>query len=225
MASTDYRIVDAIAGEQNRLRARIAKVVSVQADRTMTVQLAGTTENVDGVNYMDSVPPKPGSGIWVLSDGRDIFGFGAIAADGRTLSPRASRSTNQTISNAADEAITFDGAQSDGWSCWSAGSPTRLTAPVTGRYMAVANLQFEANGTGFRAGWIEKTGSSVLARTQVISAAAGSPTYFQVTTPPFDMTAGTDYIRLLVRQSSGGNLACVNSSTFAPSLSLIYLGS
>jgi hypothetical protein len=45
-----------------------------------------------------------------------------------------------------------------------------------------------------------------------------------ITTPPFDMIGGTDYIRAQVRQNSGSSLALTNSSTFAPSLSLIYLG-
>lgn len=224
MTPTDYRIVDAIAGDPSRLRARIATVVSVQSDYTMTVRLAGTTEDITGVNYLGSVPPRPNGGIWVLSDGRDLYGFGAIAADDRTLAPRASRSTNQTIANGNDTAVDFDGVNSDAWGCWASGAnAARLTAPLTGRYMAVAQVQWEANGTGFRRVWIEKGGTSTLAREDAYPAAAGSAMWMNVTTPPFDMTAG-DYIRLLVRQSSGGNLGLVNSSNNAPSLSLIYLG-
>lgn len=223
--NTDFRIVDAIAGDPSRLRARVAKVVSVETDRTMTIQLAGTTENIPGVNYLDSVPPRPGAGIWVLSDGRDLFGFGSIAADGRTLSPRASRSSTQNIADATDTAVDFDAVNNDLWGAWSVSQSSRLTAPITGRYMAVGTIHFAGNATGLRSVWIEKTGTSTLARVQVATAGAASPTWLNVTTPPFDMIGGTDYLRLMVRQNSGGALTLNQSSTYSPSLSLVYLGS
>jgi hypothetical protein len=219
------KIASAFTSPSPNLRIRFGKIVSVESDRSVTVTIGGSTDSAAGVKYLASVAPLPGAVCILATDGTDIFVLDHIAADGRTLAPRANRSTDQSINDTTDTAITFDGANSDSWACWDAGSPTRLTAPITGRYMAVGNVQFASNGTGFRSAWIEKTGTATVAKVNQIAAAAGSPTIFQVTTPPFDMTAGTDYLRLLVRQNSGGALLCTNSSTYAPSLSLIYLGS
>ena len=47
--------------------------------------------------------------------------------------------------------------------------------------------------------------------------------WINVTSQPFTMAVG-EYIRLMVRQNSGGALNVINSSTYSPSLSLIYLG-
>ena len=219
------KIASAFLSPSSNLRLRFGKVSSVQSDRSVTVTIGGSTDTVAGVKYLASVAPLPGAVCVLATDGTDIFLLDHVAADGRTLSPRANRSTDQSITDVTDTAITFDGANSDSWACWVAGSPTRLTAPITGRYMAISVVQFAGNATGFRSAWIEKTGTAVLARVNAISVGAGSPTMFQVTTPSFDMTAGTDYLRLMVRQNSGGALNCTNSSTYAPSLSLIYLGS
>lgn len=217
-------LVPAFAAEQPSPRLRLGVVQSVQANYTCTVTVAGSTTALTGVKYLASAHPVPGSPVWLMTDGLDLFAFAVIAADDRTFAPRASRSTSQSIPDGADTAVTFDAVNSDPWGSWSAGQAQRLTAKLTGRYMAVGAVQFAANATGWRAAWIERTGTSTVARVQVASAAAGSPTYVTVTSPPFDMTAGTDYVRLIVRQNSGGALDAVNSSTFTPALGLIYLG-
>lgn len=219
-----YRIAGAFAPGRDPLRVRFGKVVSVQANRTITVTIAGDTTQVSGVRYLGSFAPAPASIVTLVTDGVDLFALGHMAADGTTLSPRATRSTDQNIPDASDTAITFDGVNSDQWGAWSAGQATRLTAPVTGRYMAVGNVTFAANGTGWRRVWIERTGTSTVGRVDQINIGAGSAMWLNVTTQAFDMTAGTDYVRLMVRQNSGGGLAALNSSTNSPALTLIYLG-
>lgn len=204
-------------------RVKAASVVSIESDHTITVTVNGSTEQVANVNYLGSVAPRPGSLVWVLTDGVDLFAFGVMAGSDRTIAPRTSRSTSQNITNANDTAIDFDGVNSDAWGCWSSSNPARLTAPITGRYMAVGSVTFEANATGFRRVWVEKDGSSTLARSESSTALAGSALWLNVATPAFTMTKG-EYIRLMVRQNSGGTLAVLNSSTFSPTLSLIYVG-
>lgn len=205
-------------------RYRLGSVVSIQSDRSITVTIGGTTTQIAGVKYLGNIQPVPNAPIWLVSDGLDVFAFGVQAAAGRTFAPRAYRTTTQSIGDATDTAVSFDTVDSDSWSAWSVANAARLTAPMTGRYMAVGQVEFAANGTGFRAGWIELNGSTTLARTQVISTAAGAPTIFTVTAPAFTLTAG-DYIRLIVRQNSTGALNLNTSGTWSPSLSLIYLGS
>lgn len=219
-----HRLAQALAPTPTRIRLRFGKVVSVQSDRTITVTVGGDTTEVAGIPYLGTMTPLPGAVVTLLTDGADLFAVDHVAAADRTLSPRASRSTSQSIPDATDTAITFDGVNSDAWVCWSAGNATRLTAPVTGRYMAVGTAHFAGNATGVRSIWVEKTGTSTLARVQHITAGASLPTWLNISTPPFDMIGGTDYVRLIVRQNSGGALDVNNSSTFSPSLSLIYLG-
>lgn len=224
MTRDPFLIAQGFQQQPQQLRSHAGTVVSVQADRTITVTVAGSTQQVAGIRYLGESAPRPNTVVRLLADGPDLFAIGHLAADGSTLSPRASRSTDQNITNSTDEAITFDGVNNDAWGCWSSGQATRLTAPLTGRYMAMGAVQWASNGTGIRRLIIEKTGTSTVARVDQAPAAAGSPTWQQVTSHAFDMTAGTDYIRLMVRQSSGGTLAVTNSSTYAPALSLIYLG-
>lgn len=224
MLSRDpFQTVSAFTSSTVTPKIRAGIVASIQDDRTITVTLAGDSTEISGIYYLENVVPQVGKVVWLVVQDGDIFAIGHIAENDATLAPRASYSTTQTIADASDVAVTFDGVNSDAFSCWNLAQPTRLTAPLTGRYMAVGTITFAGNSTGIRAAWIEKTGSSTLARVQV-APAAGLPTWINVSTPPFDMIAGSDYIRLFVRQTSGGLLALNNSSTFSPALSLIYLG-
>ena len=216
-----FRQAQAFRPDPQKLRVRFGTVVSVESDRTCTVTVGGGT--VAGVKYAARCVPCPGYPVFLLTDGQDLFAVDHLAADDLTLAPRAYRDADQTIGDGADTAVSFAGVVSDAWTCWAAGSPTRLTAPLTGRYQATGFVKFAANGTGFRQGWIAKGGSTVYGRTAAIAAASGSPTQFAVSTPAFDMTKG-DYVELYVRQNSGGNLALTRDANLTPALSLVYLG-
>lgn len=217
-------LVPTLGAQTSAPRLRLAVVQSVESNRTCTVKVGGSTVAISGVKYLGNAQPLPNATAWIVSDGTDLFLLGTLAGNDRTFSPRISRSTDQSIGDATDTAIQFDAANSDAWGAWSAGDPNRVYARLTGRYIAVGQVQFAPNGTGYRAAWIEKTGTSTVARVNAAAAASAFATYITVSSAPFDMTAGTDYVRLLVRQNSGGALLCTNNSTFFPSLSLVYLG-
>lgn len=202
-------------------RYRLGTVSAVNTDRTINVTIGASTTIITSVKYLGNVQPLPGAPIWLVSDGFDMFAIGVIGAADRTFSPRTSRSTDQNIADSTDTVIGFDAVNSDSWGSWNGNQ--RLTARMTGRHIAVGTVAFAANGVGWRAAWIERTGTSV-ARQQVISAASGSPTHINVTSHPIDMVAGTDYVTLNVRHNSGGALAVSTIGAFSPSLSLIYLG-
>lgn len=203
-------------------RLRFGAVVSIESARTCTVTIGGSATSVSGVKYAASCVPLPGAGCVLASDGADLFVVTTLAAAGRTLAPRAYRDTDQSITDATDTAVTFAAANSDAWACWAAGQPTRLTAPITGRYTATAWVKFAANATGLRSGWIYKNGTTEYGRVQV-GAISGSPTQLTIATPAFDMTQG-DYVQLYVRQTSGGALALTRDSNVTPALTLTYLG-
>lgn len=217
-----FKIASSLKASIPEIRVRFGVVVSVETGRTATIRVGGSTESVAGIPYVESMCPQPGKPVILLTDGVDMFILDHVSDASMSLSPRAYRTSDQTITTATDTAVTWSAADSDPWSCWSAGTPTRLTAPLDGRYMAVGYAQFAASTTGIRGVWISDGSSNVLARSQV-SASSADPTYLSVVTPAFTL-AKSGYITMSVRQTSGGNLALTRVTSYSPALSLIYLG-
>lgn len=216
-----YKIAASFKQPSVDIRVRFGSVVSVETGRTATVTVGGSTEQISGIPYLESMVPQPGKVVVMLTDGIDLFIVDHLSATNMTISPRAYRSGDLTVGHNSDVSVSWADVANDPWGCWASGNASRLTAPVDGRYMAVGTAEFAANATGYRAAWIEQS-TNTLARTQ-IAATPTNPAWLQVVTPPFDLTKG-EYITMSVRQTSGGNLALSRSSTFTPSLSLIYLG-
>lgn len=217
-----YKVASAFTSDPTNLRVRFGKVVSVQTGRTITVTIAGSTSSVSGVRYTARMAPEPGSVVILLTDGADLFALDHVAAADLTLAPRVNRTTDQTLTTATDTAVTWQAVNSDAWGMWAAGSPTRLTAVVTGRYTATAQVRFAANSTGIREAYIRKNGSTDLARDRANALTSGA-TASTLHAPAFDMVVG-DYIELWVLQNSGGNLALAYQSIHEPSLTMTYLG-
>lgn len=195
-------------------------VVSVEA-YSITVTLAGGSANVAGVKYLSPVPPAPGSGVWLISDGKALLAIGMTAAAGRSITPRAFRTTAQTLTTATETTITWESDESDAYGFWSSGAATVMTCQVPGRYLAVADVRFAANATGIRTAYIERNATSTIGRVRVSAAATGA-TQLTVTSQATTLAIG-DTIRVRAEQTSGGNLDVV-ATDGAPSLSLIYLG-
>ena len=216
-----YRLASGMVQDAAPIRVRFGQITSVQADRTCTVNVGGA--DVAGVKYAAGMAPCPGKVAFLLTDGADLFAVDHMAAADLTLAPRASRSANLTVANTTDTAVTWAAVNSDAWGCWNAASPTYLSAPLTGRYMATAQVEFAGDADGFRQAWIRRNGSDVLGYVKQISAAAASPTNMVVATGAFDMTKA-DYVELVVRHNAGNDLVLNRDSTHNPHLTLIYLG-
>jgi hypothetical protein len=169
---------------------------------------------------MADIAPDPNAAVWLVTDGRDMFVLGHMAAANRTLATKATRSTAQSIANATDAYIDFDSATYNDWGAWNASATqARLTAPVTGRYMVIGNAAFAGNATGFRRLFIEVNGTTVISSQHSHANVAATPTSINISA--VQTLAIGDYVRLGARQTSGGALD-VNSGS---DLSLIYLGS
>lgn len=216
-----YKIASGFRQNAPEIRVRFGSVVSVQTGRTATVTVGGSTEQISGIPYLESMVPLPGAVVVMLTDGVDLFIVDHISDTNMTLSPRAYRSGNVTVGNGADTLVDWAAVNNDPWGCWSGTNASRLTAPVDGRYMAIGVVRWVANSTGMRAVWITSGGVD-LARNQVAAAPSGI-TALTVVTPPTNLNKG-EYIQMYVRQSSGGNLDLVRDSQQDPSLSLVYLG-
>ena len=218
-------LVNQIKAPQSTLRLRQATVISVNSDRTMNVQIAGDGFTLPSVRYLSHAAPKPSDQVWLLNDGADLLGIGMVAAVDRTLAPTASRSTLQTITTATQTKVIFDAVDSDGWNCWDVSpNPTRLTAPITGRYIITGNVAFEASSSGHRALNILKNNTLELARSDFNPVSNAIDTHSTVTCHAVTLTKN-DYVELRVWQNSGQNLDIMNTGDHDPKMSLIYLGS
>jgi len=191
----------------------------------MDVQIAGDTNTLPSVRYLSNYAPKPDDQVWLLNNGADLMGFGMIAGADRTLAPTASRSTAQTIPTATQTKVAFDAVDSDGWNCWDLSpNPTRLTVPLTGRYIITGNVAFEAASSGHRAINILKNNSVELARSDFNPVSNSVDTHSTVTCHAVSLTKG-EYVELRVWQNSGSDLDIMNTGDHNPKMSLIYLGS
>ena len=218
-------LVNQIKAADQGLRLRQGKVVTVNAARTIDVQIAGDTNTLPSVRYLSNYAPKPDDQVWLMNNGVDLLAFGMVAGADRTLAPTAYRTTNQTITTDTQTKISFDAVDSDGWNCWDLSpNPTRLTVPVTGRYLVSANVAFAAASAGHRAINIYKNNSDELARSDFNPVSNSIDTHSTVTTHAVTLTKN-DYIELRVWHNRGSDLDILSSSDHSPKLSLIYLGS
>lgn len=140
-------------------------------------------------------------------------------------SPRAYRTSNQTIPNNTATTLSWAGVDDNTWGAWSAGSPTLLVAPLTGRYIAIAQVRWLPNVAGWRnVGIFRTSDGDLLSSVQHdATASAAVTTRMVVTTPVIALTAG-DSVYASAQQTSGGNLDVqFIAGDIGPSFSLILL--
>lgn len=222
-------LVNQIKATPDGLRLRQGTVITVNADRTIDVQIASDGFTLPSVRYLSNYAPKPADQVWLLNDGADLLGIGMIASANRTLAPVAYRTTAVTILEDVDTYISFEADDSDGWNCWTISDPTKLTAPVTGRYIATASVLWEGQNSGYAAVFIEK-GTQEIARQDGELTTKEHGLHLGVTSVPISLAKG-DFVRMGVHHdhnpdndlilSSGG----VDHTGYFNALSLIYLGS
>ena len=222
-------LVNQIKATPSGLRLRQGTVITVNANRTMDVQIASDGFTLPSVRYLSNYAPKPSDQVWLLNDGADLLGVGMIAGADRTLAPAAYRTTPLTVIKDTNTYVAFEADNSDAYGCWTISDPTKLTAPVTGRYIATASVLWEGQNGGYCAVFIEK-GTQEIARTDGTLSTKEHGFHMSVSSVPITLTKG-DYVRLGVHHdynpdndlilSSGG----VDHTGYFNALSLIYLGS
>lgn len=218
-------LVNQIKASPQGLRLRQGKVITVNSARTIDVQIAGDTNTLPSVRYASNYAPKPDDQVWLLNQGADLLAFCMVAGADRTLAPTVTRTTTQAITTATQTKISFDSVDSDDWNCWDLSpNPTRLTVPVTGRYIVTANVSFEAASPGHRAINIYKNNTTELARSDFLPVSNSIDTHSTVTTHALTLTKN-DYVELRVWQNSGSTLDIMAGTDHTPKMSLIYLGS
>lgn len=112
---------------------------------------------------------------------------------------------NQSIPDSTVTAIAFANEEIDTAGFHdNATNNTRITIPTTGRYQITAQAQFAANSTGYRYIRVRKNGTTSLLYFSEPAISAGIEKTLSATRI-VDLVA-TDYIELIVVQSSGGAL-------------------
>ena len=205
------------------LRIRQGKVTLINTDRTVNVTVGDLEGTLPNVKYLSSFPPKIDDQIWFVTDGVDMIGLGHIAAANRTLAPVATRTTNQSIADDTYTAVSFDTVENDAWNCWDLSpNPTRLTVPITGRFLIHGAVVFAANDTGHRELRFNKNGTEIYSTT-FLPVSSTVESHVTVTTPTVALTK-TDYIEMEVWQDSSGALDILGTDVVKPSLSFTYVG-
>jgi len=222
-------LVNQIKASPQGLRLRQGKVITVNAARTIDVQIAGDTNTLPSVRYASNYAPKPDDQVWLLNQGADLLAFCMVAGADRTLAPVAYRTSALTITKDTNTYVSFQADDSDSYGCWTVSDPTKLTAPITGRYIATASVLWEGQNSGYCAVFIEK-GTQEIARTDGTLSTKEHGFHMNVSSVPITLNKG-DYVRMGVHHdhnpdndlilSAGG----VDHTGYFNALSLIYLGS
>jgi len=217
-------LVSGIRAPQQGLRLRQAEVVTLNDDYTIDVKIAGDSSVLPSVRYLSHFAPLPGYHVWVFVDKNDMLAIGHVGREGKTLAPKAIRTSNQTIPHETYTTVEFSSVQSDAWGCWSGTNPTRLTIPLNGRFLISAGGCFAASNTGDREFRILLNGTTEICVTNFKPVSNTMDTHANFTAPPHTFTKG-DYLELQVWQSSSGSLDLKGAVDNKPNLAFTYLGS
>lgn len=137
-------------------------------------------------------------------------GGGTVASSSAAIqvaqAARIYRSTNQAVANSTLVAFSPDTADFDAGSptaFWSAGSPTRLTAPQAGKYTVGCSILWDSSTTGNRSVYVVKNGTTAtrLAGEQMVANSGG---VLNLATT-LNLTSG-DYVEFYAFQNSGGSV-------------------
>lgn len=138
-------------------------------------------------------------------------------------SARVTHSIDQTLPNGAYTVITFDTVRYNHINVYNAATPTRLTAPIDGRYGFGLNISIDDANTGHRGAQIRKNGAIVIAsdsRPTVLTLGANT----DISLCGEGQFAAGDYIEALSFQNSGGVLATVKIDEYSPEFFMHRLG-
>lgn len=222
-------LVNQIKATPSGLRLRQGTVITVNADRTMDVQIASDGFTLPSVRYLSDYAPKPSDQVWLLNDGADLLGIGMVASSTRTLACTAYRTSTYDITRDTLTAIPFQAARRNDWNCWTVSDATKLTAPVTGVYQATAAILIESQNCRVEVSiW---KGSQEIARQDVdLTKTDVGGFHGMVTSVPFEMTKN-DFITMKVEHDYNPDLTLLISAGdkdhtgYFNALSLTYLGS
>jgi hypothetical protein len=187
-------LVNQIKAVPKGLRLRQGKVITVNTNRTMDVQIAGDTNTLPSVRYLSNYAPKPQDQVWLLNDGADLLGIGMIASANRTLAPVAYRQPPSPLSKMW--ILIFHSRQMTQMAgiVGRIGDPTKLTAPITDGTWQRLQFYGEGQNSGYAAVFIEK-GTQEIARQDGELTTKEHGLHLSVTSVPITLTKG-NFVRM-----------------------------
>ena len=222
-------LVNQIKATPDGLRLRQGTVITVNANRTMDVQIASDGFTLPSVRYLSDYAPKPSDQVWLLNDGADLLGIGMVASSTRTLACTAYRTSTLDIVKDTLTSIPFQAARRNDWNCWTVADATKLTAPVTGVYQATAAILIESQNARVEVSIFK--GTQEIARQDVdLTKTDVGGFHGMVTSVPFEMTKG-EFITMRVQHDYNPDLTLLitagskDHTGYFNALSLTYLGS
>lgn len=135
------------------------------------------------------------------------------------LSARVFRSTNFSTNSSAGISVVFDGERWDTASLFDLGEPTKLCAPVSGKYFLFGSAGWEANGTGVRSIAIKLEGATYIASVGMPGSAIDAANDQQVSTH-YELSEG-ECVELEVFQTSGAGLEIRADPNFSAEFGMV----
>lgn len=199
----DLAAVIAGSGQGARLRLRQGLVGAVAGDGTISVYVGGAyARPVTGVKCLASYCPRALGGVWLVSDGADLFAVGSITPEGPAYCS-VERTNDGVLATGTWYELSFaTSTRTDPYGMWAAGTPDRIICRTPGIYQLSAVVTFGTNATGRRDLLILVNGASIGGT--MVPAASGTVTKLAASMPR--ALALGDYVQLSARQSSGGDL-------------------
>ncbi|KKL83056.1 hypothetical protein LCGC14_1978570 [marine sediment metagenome] len=138
------------------------------------------------------------------------------------IGARAFDNANQTISDNTATAIDLNSERYDTDTIHDLSTNnSRLTATTAGKYVITANIEFASNSTGRRLITIRLNGSTFIAEMEW-DANQNDTTRMALTT--IYELAATNYVEIVVLQTSTGNLDVVANANFSPEFAMQKMG-
>lgn len=148
--------------------------------------------------------------------------FTVPAASATATSCRLRHNANQVVSDTSFTTLNFNTETWDVNGMHTAGSPSKIVAPVAGKYLICGTVAFTADiSDGRRIVQIIQNGSTVLQRVDANATATGV-TYVNVVTTA--NLAASDYVQLQAMHTSTTPLNAIASGTAAPVFSAYRIG-
>ena len=218
----------ALSGGRNHFKRTLAKVVSIQSDNTITVQINRDATDITGVRYFGHYAPVAGSLVWLDSDGLDMVAVGAVAGlGGAAIAARVEKNANQTLSTSNSPAqVTFATASlSFDTASMFDDANDQFVITVPGVYLLNGGVEWISFGdTGQRLTQIRvSSGGSSSIRGALRTSNIANVGHFHSVTA-IDKLAAGDKVQLWASQSSGGSLSAAVQSGALTYLALTYLG-
>lgn len=133
------------------------------------------------------------------------------------------RTSNQNITTGTDTLIAFTAERWDTASLHSTVTNTsRLTAPIAGKYLVSAQIEWTSNGTGSREMRLLLNGTTIVAQ-DIRTGVSSSSNNLHMSLTTMVQLSANDYVEVQVKHDRGTGLNVLASSDYSPNFMMHWL--